>query len=176
MNYKVTLKSPWIIAPLCLLVGGFIGYKLNTEANHVLDSIQSLRQPTSKFKWIARLLAIDYTDPKDFKEYGPLQGKINSEINQEKVAGNIDDEGIYFRDLTTGHWVGVNENNHFFPASLLKVPVMFSYFKQAQSDPGVLKQILIWDGKNDLNQSETFRSPNEIKPNQAYTVDDLIRY
>ena len=47
-------------------------------------------------------------------------------INNKIVSGSV-----YFRDLNTGYWTGVNENEKYAPASMYKVAVMIAILKQA---------------------------------------------
>ncbi len=54
--------------------------------------------------------------------------------------------GVYFEDLTTGAWFGINEKGKFWPASLLKVPTMVAILKEVE------------EGRLDLNQSVTLQA------------------
>ncbi len=54
--------------------------------------------------------------------------------------------GVYFEDLTTGAWFGINEKEKFWPASLLKVPTMIAILKEVE------------EGRLDLNQSGTLQA------------------
>ena len=45
--------------------------------------------------------------------------------------------GIYFEDLTSGAWIGINERAEFIPASLMKIPSTVAALKEIED--GVLK-------------------------------------
>jgi beta-lactamase class A len=65
--------------------------------------------------------AINYQNLKD--KYLELQKDPN-------IKGTY---GIYFEDLNTGAWIGINKRDDFVPASLLKVPLMVATLKDVES-------------------------------------------
>ncbi len=93
-----------------------------------------------------------------------------------KTLNNKDalDISVYFRDMNNGPSFSVNEGTKFIPASLLKVPIMMAYFKQAESDPLILKKIITFEGKS-TDYSQYFEPTEKLQPGQSYTVEDLIR-
>ena len=82
---------------------------------------------------------------------------------------------VFFRDLENGPTFGINDRERFIPASLLKVPVMFTYFKLAEEDPSILGKNLGY--KTPLIEPlllQTIASEHKLEPGRAYTVDELI--
>lgn len=63
--------------------------------------------------------------------YSGLKEQLMFRVNDLKPRGNY---SIYFEDLTTGAWVGINEKQKFYPFSLLKVPVMVAVLKKVQDE------------------------------------------
>jgi len=63
--------------------------------------------------------------------YAGLKEQMVFKIDEMKLRGQY---GIYFEDLTTGAWVGINEKQKFYPFSLLKVPVMVAVLKKVQDE------------------------------------------
>jgi beta-lactamase class A len=132
----------------------------------------AIREQANNYKLISPLLAFD--DNKEFYEFLPLKQKVGEVIERLKKENKVSDVGFYFREGS--HWVGLNENKKFTPASLMKVPLMIAYFKQAETDPGILQKKYLYDGKNDFNVIEKRKSVNVIKAGQWYTVDELIKH
>jgi beta-lactamase class A len=95
-------------------------------------------------------------------------------IEAEKIQKNLTDVAVYFRDLNNGPWFGVNEKDGFLPASLLKVPLMISVFKQAMDDPAFLGKQFVYQGES--KNKEYFKAGNELKNNQAYSVNEAVAY
>lgn len=172
------LKNPKIINSLFVAVGLGVGFFLAKfyfiKPTSPSQQIITVRQ-TGPFKFINPLLLVDISDTKDFIELKSFGNKINDLVNKKKSENKAVDIGVYFRDYNTGHWTGVNENNKFYPASLMKLPLMVAYFKQAMEDPSILNKKLLYDGKSDLNKREITKPENPIKPEQSYSVKDLIK-
>ncbi|MBU0598041.1 class A beta-lactamase-related serine hydrolase, partial [Patescibacteria group bacterium] len=80
---------------------------------------------------------------------------------------------VYFRDLNNGPWFGINEKENFAPASLLKTPLMITYYKKEEANPGYLN--------NKLEFTPEIASIYGSNPEtalltigQSYTIDELI--
>ena len=113
-------------------------------------------------------------------------GSINVELTSFKpvvekyLKANIDGKNlayvsVYFRNLNNGLWFGINEKEKFVPASLLKVPLMISYFKAAESDPAILNRKLRLDKKFDISNLKQIVPPSsEIEVGKDYTVTELL--
>jgi beta-lactamase class A len=108
--------------------------------------------------------------------YGKTQGEIESYIERERAAGRILGASVYFRDLENGPVFGVNENDDFAPASLLKLPLALVYLTQAERDPSLLSEQLSvsepqWDFVVNFPSSQP-----EIDPQEPHTVDELLMH
>jgi beta-lactamase class A len=99
---------------------------------------------------------------------------------QQLIAKKVDKKdaqfvAVYFRDLNNGPWFGINEQEGFSPASLLKVPIMMAYFKLAEANPGLLsKQVVFSRDMEDENLREFYKPSNAVEYGKSYTVEDLI--
>lgn len=60
-------------------------------------------------------------------DYAPL--KKDLVILLDRAEGNY---SLYFEDLTTGAWIGINEREKFVPLSLLKVPTLIATLKEIE--------------------------------------------
>ncbi len=96
-------------------------------------------------------------------------------IDAQKSAGNVEFVSVYYRDLNNGPWIGINEKEEFYPASLMKIPVLFYFYKKSETDPNILSTKV--DGKNIpqvISFSQHFPPEQSIDPKKTYTVDELI--
>lgn len=144
---------------------------LNTPTQK--ESSFVVRKPT-KSKFIAPLLL--GSESSIFYEDESFSKQINSytdNVLHNKKALAI---SVYFKNLTTGSWVGINENDHYAPASLMKVPIMLAIFKQAEQDPTFLKKELYYDGSSDLNREEYYKPQEKILPHHSYSIEKLLDY
>jgi len=69
---------------------------------------------------------------------GQLKEKTQELIDSLKEQNLTTHISVYYRDLISRQWFGINKKVGFTPASLLKVPVMMVYFKKAETDPSIL--------------------------------------
>lgn len=81
---------------------------------------------------------------------------------------------VYFRDLNNGPSFGINISDEFFPASLLKVPVMMAYYRWVEEDPELLRMKIQYIEPKDLGFVPTIVPKKELVPGQFYTIEELI--
>ena len=102
-----------------------------------------------------------------------LQKNITDFIQKEITSKNIESASVYYRDLTTGLWVGINENAVYSPASLLKVPYLIAALKQEQEDPNfLLKQDVFIP--NEDKPYQNIRDSFSLVAGNIYTMQELI--
>lgn len=127
-------------------------------------------------KLINPLLACEVgIDPLRNKQLKPFKNKIERLIAEKINAGDVAKVSVYFRDLNDGMAFNLSANTGFEPASLIKIPVMLDLLKRAESDPGILKITLTYDGKHDWNEGEYFKPKATLEPGKPYTVEELIK-
>lgn len=128
---------------------------------------------TTKYKYINPLLAVEnYPNQKlsiNRAMQLPLQNVLNESLNEGALASGA----VYYRDLETGVWVGINEGSQFSPGKLLDIPLMITYFKLAEEDSGILEQELVFNGPNE-KITPYFSNGDKLIPGNSYTVNDLI--
>ena len=122
------------------------------------------------------LLGCEVSDRKQFAEYKTLEDKVGAFINNEKKKGTITSASFYFRESDSGRWTGINENETFYPASLLKVPLMITYLKLAENDPEFLRKRVRYESGPDQNAREQIPSGASIQPGATYTIDELLSF
>jgi len=157
-------------------LGGSFWMSKNDKKNQqeVLSQIHSIREKDNNYSFINPLLAYDLPESKDFWEYIDLKQKLDILVNSKKNQHLADDISVYFRG-TQGHWVGINDSEKFYPASLLKVVIMIAYYQQAQKDPSILNKMLTYtDSIQKQFLTSEYDAPSSLKLNQGYKVDDLI--
>jgi beta-lactamase class A len=92
-----------------------------------------------------------------------------------KQRHNISEMAVYLRDLNNGPWLGIDENKKFAPASLLKIPVMIAYYAEAERNPSILNQKVVYTDTTNLNANENIKPNNAIEKGKEYTINELIR-
>lgn len=84
--------------------------------------------------------------------------------------------GVYFRDLNNGPTFGLNEDEPFIPASLMKVPIMIAWFAASEDEPGILDKRITYKERFVLDAPGIQHIPpaEEIFPGATYTIHELI--
>jgi beta-lactamase class A len=107
------------------------------------------------------------------REYVELRNDLNAYIDSEQKAGRLTHTSIYFRDLQNGPSISINAQEIFIPASLLKLPLMITYYKKAENNADLLKQeIHVADNASSLDQN--IKPTDGAQPGGTYTRDRLI--
>lgn len=99
----------------------------------------------------------------------PLKLKINDTVNAQKKGVY----GIYFENLNSGAWLGVNERGQFIPASLLKTPVAAGIFRKIEDHELSLDTEVVINPR-DINTM--YGAMGMLKAGERVTVRDLINY
>ncbi len=113
-------------------------------------------------------------EPPKKQEYDLLIKTLHWRIEEWKKSGEASHVTVYFRDLQNGPIFGINELEHFAPASLLKVPILIALLKYAEEHPQVLQEQIglgdtIPEGQNEFNPEKT------LEVRKTYTVEEVLR-
>lgn len=103
-----------------------------------------------------------------------LQDKLKTYTEAERKADRI---SIFFRDLKTRRWLGVNENDSFSPGSLLKVPFAVTYLKYSEINPDILNQKIPYTSQPesfDWDSIQVIKPEQKLKQGESYPISELI--
>jgi beta-lactamase class A len=84
---------------------------------------------------------------------------------------------MYVRDLDHGSWIGIDENESYFSASLLKVPVMIYLLVRAEGDPSFLAREAVFPGPQGMSEEDSMEgAPADLRmqAGATYTYSDLL--
>lgn len=91
---------------------------------------------------------------------------------QEGKASRV---SVWVRNLSTKQWAASNETELYSPASLLKLPLMISYYKFSELDPNVLNQTILYKSPQEKNDNTLyFTEKSSLIPNTNYGIMQLI--
>jgi len=175
-NYK-----PWraiivlMVFLFSLFGSGIIGYRLAKGYKGADISGNNEERHESGYRFINPLLECEA--PASFS--GPianlrtaLSDQASLFIDQDKVS----EVSIYFRDLNSGDWIGVSDDVKFSPASLMKVPILITYLKLAESDKDLLDRKLQVTMKRDEALYQNIIPDQEVETGKKYTIWELLEY
>jgi beta-lactamase class A len=176
---KSKLRRYFSMALLCaslLAAGVFIGrYHLNASAPIEQNSSSEVRE--KGYTFTNPLLDCNVAEGKINARFISFRSQMQDFINQQIASRKLSIIGFYFRDFNTTASFGINDQEEFIPASLLKVPIMMGYYKIAEMNPEILEKVIKitkhYDGSDERIQS--ILPEEEIQVGKEYTVDELIR-
>jgi beta-lactamase class A len=160
--------------------GGFYLHSNSQKTNSPQTSANvDIRSNSGLYKYINALLECDTESILGFDQLKPINTDIQKVIYLAKSTGKIADAAVYFRSLDHGAWFGITETTNYFPASLLKVPLMMAYLKDSETDPSILQKEILYDKNTadtlgDFNNGTYYKSEKAIQVGKKYTVSDLI--
>lgn len=161
---------------MMLGLGLALGYLLGNAGTAsslatVSQSFRALEEKGTSYTFVHPLLGFRTPAAVTLGQYTDLNAKLQALVTGARREG-LTRASIYFRDLGTGLWVGINENDTYYPASLLKVPVMIAYEQQAEENPGILDQPVTYSPS--LIPPDPFDATSTLIAGRAYTVRSLI--
>lgn len=160
------------------IVAGFLaGFCLST----IIDTLEHTLQGGDEQ---VRLGVGKFTNP--LLECEVAQGTINSQkINFEpelnrfiqgiESGDGVERIGMYYRDLNNGPAFGVNQNEGFVPASLLKVPIMIALLKAADDTLEILEQKITFQTPQTTEYFNQQIDPSvTLEVGTSYTILELM--
>lgn len=105
-----------------------------------------------------------------------LKNRAQNIINLSLKNKQISHLSLYFRDLNNGPWFGINETKTFSPASLMKVPLLISYLKNAESNPKILDKKIFVTMQRSEALSQNIIPANQITTGQEYSVNEFLEH
>lgn len=136
-----------------------------SKKNNLEPVIQSQIQSESQYRFLSPYAKNDNTAITSIEKFKnsvkPILENKNLEIS------------FYFRDLNNGPWFTLNGQSKFDGASLLKLPILITYYKAAEINPSLLNDEIIYDSNSreydpDFNQT--------LSLGQTYKVEQLLEY
>ncbi len=169
----LTSVKKFIFPAILLIFIGFIFGRLsNNEALNNSKSSKALRQ--GGYRYIDPLLLCDFGAQQQPGEENKIGKKIKEIVDSAIINKEIDSASIYFRDLISGEWTSVNENEHYLPSSLGKIPILISYLKLAEENPGILDKTLFYNGNYDDNKQQEIIPEVSLVAGKSYPINELL--
>jgi beta-lactamase class A len=173
---KMTIR--WDIALLLVLSMG-LGFGAAFLIYHAQPSQHAEVEPSLKmvrdhsYKFTRPIRYFDLTQPSGHLD--AIQAQLQALIRTDRENGILYQASVYIRDLETGEWTSVNEEEGYHPGSLIKVPMLIYYLKEAEREPGILNRTLTLPPGVEGVPSQTFRG-TEVQEGKAYTVRELLKF
>jgi len=156
---------------ICGGLSGWISHYLYTNQTTAPDTLLHYQE---NYRYTNPIIDVELGQNRTMiNTYADLKKEIEDYLSMEGIDPTHQDVAVYYQDLTTGGWFGINEKINFAPASLLKVPLMMGIYKMAESDPSILQLRVLYQGQYE-NEKNTEVEQETLISGQEYTVEQLI--
>lgn len=174
---KTPSLSPTLIWLLCFAVWILWGYLLNSKSEVIEETFHARSESRqSGYSFINPLLDCEVEWKWENQKYIPFEKEVTEKIKKTIMEKNPWIHlSVYFRNLNNGPWFWINENEPFSPASLLKLPILISYYKWKESKPNLFEERIpvttetFWIAQN-------IAPKNPLKPGEVRTVGELLEH
>src|SRR3989338_778006 len=98
-----------------------------------------IRENSPEYRYINPVL---YTDNSNVKY--PQLNRLSKNLSEyiRKNEDKAERISVYFRDLNTSMWTGIDEDELYVPSSMFKILPLIEYLKLAENDPDIFNQLL----------------------------------
>ena len=167
-----------LYSPLFLIIAVIIGwfgryYYVHMLNAHIPVLSDAIRADSPEYIYINPYL---YTNDnnKKYADLDPLSTSINTYITSlhQTDPAHISNISVYYRDLNSGHWMGINQDEKYQPASLMKVIIMLAVLKHATVDPTLLQQKIYYSA---ASTSYQYYLPTQTLTAGYYNADQLLK-
>lgn len=175
--FSVTRKELFLIILVAMGSGIFISwiyndsYKAPAQTSSPITG--AVREKDADNPLISPLLA--YNTPESASLL-PLKKSVKVVVDDAISSKKATAVSVYYRDLNTSRWFGINQDETYAPASLFKVPLLITFLKDAEENPKLLSTKITNDLTQDENEKETIKALKSIESGKIYTVEELLQY
>jgi beta-lactamase class A len=137
------------------------------EAEHCASIVRE-----SKNNLIAPLLFVEINDDQMLT---PIKTQVINFIEHNKQEGKITSASVYLNDLNTGTHFEINPDELYDPASIMKVSLMLSYLKKAESNPDLLNKRYAFS-KPSCDNFKANVKDKTLEIGKNYSVAELLEF
>lgn len=165
-----------LVGALICNVAAFFVTTHTSPIEQIAQRTVQLREKTDEYRLIKPLLVCRQPESTLFDENVLLKKSIEDKIRAIKTQHKPLEASVYYRDLTSGRWIGVNEETVYTPASLLKIVILIAYLKESERDHMLLQTPVTFsqEQKALLDASPTDRG-TELLIGNTYTIEELLQ-
>lgn len=169
------IKLHWIVLLLCICIASGTTYgvslMLRSAETGVTQSVAT--DCIESYPFLNPYFACEKKPQISKVSLNAFRITLQEKITQLISRGDATHVSVYLVDLLNGPTLGINQNEQFQPASLLKLPILMAYYKLSEEKPDLLSQKLGYTGSLNTG-SQVISEAHTIQPNTSYTVEDLL--
>ncbi len=158
-----------------VILGALISWAMLSDSKKQDPDDEGFKPCSAQYPFLSDELDCGTINEK-IKQVEGIDDEIEAYTNKEEAAGNAESISVFFRDLDTRRWFGVNENANFYPASLAKLPIAMMIYKAAEINKQTLDLDLpITDSDIALNKGQHYVPESSLENGKSYPVQELVK-
>ena len=169
-NQKAQQGITYVIMIFLFVIG--IGVGILVKSFFPTSSSPYTQIRDDGYEYINPLVDFESVKSAGNDELSNLQNSLDTYVN-EKLNEDITNISIYYKDLNSGAWIGINEDEKFSPASLLKVVDLILIYKLSENNPNLLTQKVTYTPSK-ISLTQEVKPENTLIEGEKYTLDELV--
>ncbi|NVO19774.1 MAG: serine hydrolase [Bacteroidetes bacterium] len=181
LTKKVSLFYLILFATFCSVVSVLITERVLGKSSYERVSPDPNQSNNCGF-YIKRLDSDSLVKPILFVENGCeaenlqiLKSDISNIISAHTADGTLTSSSVYLRSFLNSDWICINDSESYLPGSLLKVPILVTYLKMNENNPGFLDRKITYSHLYKTDTKANILSKS-IRFGQQYSIRELLRY
>lgn len=171
---KTYVKLLIILGLIVFFILGYLTSKVShhhKNTNWKSSNYEEDRIYDKKLQFVSPLLECKEGTTDELQSFHDEIEKVIEKLKNER---KISDVSVYFREMNNGLWFEINGNADFSPASLLKMPLMMAYLREAEANPKILTDLLTFTQNENLYDKQNIKPEVLLEEGKQYSVKDLI--
>jgi beta-lactamase class A len=163
------------ISIVSFVAGYFVKAVLKGKTKENINVANSVKveKRQSGFKLINPILDCQSVVNVDPPTVLKLKDNLNRYIQRTKASGVATHLSVYFRDLNNGPIIGIEQEETYAPASLLKVPILIAVLMEEERNPGFFTRKIKYTQLVDPSYKQNIVDSISLKIGNSYSVLDL---
>lgn len=163
----------WCAASIVVAFGAGMAVQRHIVLRSSMTDVALVRLQ-GRYQFISPLLSCEIPELLGTQRMEPLRELLQRVVSEANTIGSARRVGVYFRDFSTGQSLGIHEQEHFWPASMMKVPTLMSVLWYAQSHPDFFDKKIQYAKLTDENQVQHYQSAKRAQLGKTYTTRELL--
>ena len=146
-----------------------------SSTRYFIEQFKPLRLPLVENKYTSPLIGVESPEATEVGIYSDLKSSVEHIIKDAKKKKEAQTISVYVRDLNTSLWFGIDKEEVFYPASLLKLPYAFAGYKLEEEGFGSPAKRYRYTAEiATINKVRPSASPSTLIVGREYTLEELI--
>ncbi len=156
-------------------IGAVLGWLVRKQ--YEIKPVVPIRENPTDYKFISPILFLQSNED-TAPQSQVLKKIITKYIDTAEQEKKVTDASVYFRKLNTDQWLGVNQDDLYAPASMLKVLSLIAFLHNAQNNPSLyLTQVRIAPHMVNTDTNQDFYPPADpVTPGEEYSANELLSH